>query len=231
MQAEHLVSVVYNADKESAKKLCDRVDEKVDSYANGDLDRAVDAITLLWKLSKEGGRSTPASPAVINSVSQPSLATNPSTHRQVQLTPDLTNWRPVKIALIRSIREGIFFDRKYWARDSKSARGLRPLYISSIATGECLSHIDSREWRGFTDPGLRTDGWAVVKLSREDECLDADSGTEDSDCESDPEQASESAPEEDVDGQRESERESLPVLTIGSFARYAQRSVLVELDC
>jgi len=80
-------------------------------------------------------------------------------------------------------------------------------------------------------PGFRTDGWTVLKLSREDECLDADSGTEDSDYESDPEQASESAPEEDVDGQRELERESLPVLTIGSFARYAQRSVLVELDC
>ena len=154
MQAEHLVSVVSSADKDSAKKLCDRVDEKVDSYANGDLDRAVDAITLLWKLSKGGGQSSPTSPVVINSVSQPSLATNPSTHRQVQITPDLANRRPVEIALIRSIREGTFFDRKCWARNSKTARGLRPLYISSIAASECLSCINSREWHGFADPGL-----------------------------------------------------------------------------
>jgi len=83
MQAEHLVSVVSSADKESARELCDRIDEKVDGYANGDLDRAVDAITLLWKLSKEGGRPSPVAPVVTNSVSQLSLATNPSTHWQV----------------------------------------------------------------------------------------------------------------------------------------------------
>jgi len=78
--------------------------------------------------------------------------------------------------------------------------------------------------------GFRTNGWAVVKLFRENECLDADSET-DSDCESSPEQANESALEEQVDGKRESEREPLPVLTIGSFARYAQHHVLVELGC
>jgi len=69
MQAEHLVSVVSSADKESAKNMCDRIDERVDSYANGDLDRAVDAITLLWKLSKEGRRSSPVFPVATNSVS------------------------------------------------------------------------------------------------------------------------------------------------------------------
>ena len=78
--------------------------------------------------------------------------------------------------------------------------------------------------------GFRADGWAVVESLREDECLDADSGTEDSDCESGPEQVNESAPEEDLDGKRESERESLPVLAIGSFARYVQHSMLVELE-
>ena len=78
--------------------------------------------------------------------------------------------------------------------------------------------------------GFRTNDWTVVKLFREGECLDADSGTEDSDYESGPEQDNESAPEE-ADGKRESERESLPVLTIGSFARCAQHPVLVELDC
>jgi len=79
--------------------------------------------------------------------------------------------------------------------------------------------------------GFRADGWAVVGSLREDECLDADSGTEGSDFEGGLEQASESALEEDVDGKRESERESLPVLTIGSFARYVQHSMLVELGC
>jgi len=72
----------------------------------------------------------------------------------------------------------------------------------------------------------------VVKPLREDEFLDADGGSGDSDYESDLEQASGSAPEEQVDGigKRKSERESLPVLTIGSFARYAQHPAFVGLE-
>ena len=70
----------------------------------------------------------------------------------------------------------------------------------------------------------------MVKPLREDECLDADGGSGDSSCESGMEQASESTPGEQVDGKRESERESLPVLTVGSFARYAQHSTLAGLE-
>ena len=71
-----------------------------------------------------------------------------------------------------------------------------------------------------------------MKPLREDESLDVDGGSEDSDYENGLEQASESTPEEKSDGKgkSESEQESLPVLTIGSFARYAQRHVLVELE-
>jgi len=77
MQAGHLVTVVSGADKESANELWGRIDEKVDSFANGDLDHAVDAIILLWKLSKGDRRSPPLSPVVTNSdVSQPSLTTH-----------------------------------------------------------------------------------------------------------------------------------------------------------
>ena len=71
-----------------------------------------------------------------------------------------------------------------------------------------------------------------MKPLREDEYLDVDGGSEDSDCESSLEQAGESAPEEQVGGigKRKSERESLPVLTIGSFARYAQHPAFAELE-
>lgn len=54
-----------------------------------------------------------------------------------------------------------------------------------------------------------------MKPHQEGECLDIGSGSEDSDCGDDPEQANESAPEKQ-DG---SERETLPVITIGSFTR------------
>ena len=62
-----------------------------------------------------------------------------------------------------------------------------------------------------------------MKLYREGECLDAGSGPEDSDRESGLEQVIQPIPEEqEVNGEDVLERESLPVLTIGSFVRYAQ---------
>ena len=37
----------------------------------------------------------------------------------------------MKTALIKSIRKGIFFDRKYWARHLKTGNILKPIYLSS----------------------------------------------------------------------------------------------------
>lgn len=69
---------------------------------------------------------------------------------------------------------------------------------------------------------------AVVKPLREDECLDSDSGSEDSDCESHLEHGYASTPGDQVDEKKESDRESLPVLATGSFARYVQYHVVAE---
>ena len=46
--------MLFGREEKFAKDLCDKIDEKIDRYANGDLDHAVDVITLLWKLSKAG---------------------------------------------------------------------------------------------------------------------------------------------------------------------------------
>ena len=37
----------------------------------------------------------------------------------------------MKTALIKSIRKGVFFDRKYWARHLKDGDVLKPVYFSS----------------------------------------------------------------------------------------------------
>ena len=79
-------------------------------------------------------------------------------------------------------------------------------------------------------PGLVADGRAVVKLHRKGECFDTGNRTEDSDCESGSEQASESGPGECVNGNSGPELESLPVLTAGSFVRYAWHAVAVEQE-
>lgn len=59
-------------------------------------------------------------------------------------------------------------------------------------------------------------------MYREEECSTVGEGTEDSDCESNPEEAS-GSPSEARDEGEETEPASFPVLTAGSFARYAYR--------
>ena len=60
----------------------------------------------------------------------------------------------MKIALIRSIRNGIFFDRKYWARHSRDGDILKPVYFSSTIMDDKvqqLSECASKFGFGFTE--------------------------------------------------------------------------------
>ncbi|KAF9785359.1 hypothetical protein BJ322DRAFT_826989 [Thelephora terrestris] len=194
MHVNHLVSVLFRADKGSAGPLYGKIDEKIDRYANGDLDHAADVITDLWKLSKANEGSPPVLPDEVPPVSP-----------QISPTPSPANWMRVEVALIKSIRKGIFFDRKYWTRHSQTKSALRPIYISSAV----LSGIS---W-GFND---------LVKMYREDDC--PDTGTyeesEDSDCEGIPEPVSVSSQRAQADEKEKREPELLPVLTVGSFTSW-----------
>ena len=69
----------------------------------------------------------------------------------------------------------------------------------------------------------RTDGLVVVRMHPEGEGFGAGEESEDSDCESSSEQVSGSAPGVRDDIKEEVKPESLPLLTVGSFARYARR--------
>ena len=57
---------------------------------------------------------------------------------------DLIRWEAVVAALSKSIQDGIFFDRKYWARHSKSGEALRPVYLSSIIMEDKAQQLDKR---------------------------------------------------------------------------------------
>ena len=68
---------------------------------------------------------------------------------QVAQVTSPSNWPSVKTALIKSIREGVLFDRKYWARHWKTGDTLKPVYFSSIIMNDkveqlngCKSKID-----------------------------------------------------------------------------------------
>ena len=85
IQVQRLASDLVRANEESMKHLHEEIEEKVDSFSNGDLDHAVDAIVLLWKLSREGvPPATVASVRFLNSsFSQLLTPPSPLSSRQI----------------------------------------------------------------------------------------------------------------------------------------------------
>ena len=80
MQINHLASARLGVNDEITKNLCDKIDEKVEAYAAGDLKHASDAMSLLWEVSKKGKRPAPlAIPASAGTSVRP-LSVVPSRH-------------------------------------------------------------------------------------------------------------------------------------------------------
>ena len=51
--------LVYGRNEGTTKNLCDKIDGRVDAYANGDLRHAADAVALLWEVSKKRRHTAP----------------------------------------------------------------------------------------------------------------------------------------------------------------------------
>lgn len=79
MQVDHLVSAIrFGVNEEVTKSLYERIDEKVDAYANGNLDHAAEAMSLLWEASKKSRRSALAPRDKDTLVCPPPLLTSSS---------------------------------------------------------------------------------------------------------------------------------------------------------
>lgn len=147
MEVEHLARARFGVDEETTKRLCKEIDEKVGAYANGDLKYAAEVMSLLWEVSRKSEHLSPGPPRTGGGPI--ACSQSPLSPRRQSLssgTPTPKNQEHVKTALIRSIREGVFVDRNYWARHSRSGRVLRPIYLSSIMASHRLPFIDSRKW-------------------------------------------------------------------------------------
>ena len=117
------------------------LDKKIDSFVKGDLEHATEMLSALWEIMNEDGdiiAPSNTSPAVnlFRSYLLPCCARMLTSPGQTIQVTSPTHWASVKIALIKSICKGVFFDRKYWARHSKAGGILRPVYFSSIVMGE-----------------------------------------------------------------------------------------------
>ena len=117
----------------TAEATCLSVEEKVDRFVEGDLEHAGEILSALWEIASAGGGAQP--PEGTSSTGIPSLLsfwfTSP------------VHWSAVRAALIKSIRNGVFFDRKYWARHSK-AGDVKPIYFSSTIMADKSQQLKKR---------------------------------------------------------------------------------------
>jgi len=120
----------------------------------------------------------------------------------------------VKIALIKSIRKGVLFDRKYWARRSKGGDALKPVYFSSIIMGDKMQQLNSRTSKfgyGFSE-ALSVSSVKYIK-GRNVPINDLEGGVNiDSDCEGNWAGASDETLKEELN------EETRAVLIAGSFS-------------
>ena len=150
IQVKHLLSVWLSGIEEESNAVRKGLEEKIDGYAAGELKHAADAISCIWEISNKEDLVLPGSP---------SSASHSNKNSSISTGVVEFAGCSMRLPLIRSIREGSLFDRKYWAR--KSREGLiGPIYFSSavvwadVGVGESLnSWADSgAELRSFKAP-------------------------------------------------------------------------------
>ena len=137
MQVNHLLRIWLSAGEES-KVVRKKLEEKIDSYAAGKLDHAVDTILHIWQISNEQeGEGELVSSNFSGSVSTRSIKPSSS---------DATRFMgcDIRFALVKSIQEGHLLDRKYWARRSREG-GIEPVYFFNAATCAELLSFDTCE--------------------------------------------------------------------------------------
>jgi len=133
MQVNCLLSVWLLGSEGESTAVRDKLDEKIDSYAAGKLDHAVDIISSIWEVSSGEGPVTPG----------------PTLRESIPAWPDFFPFfgevpftgYDMQPALVRSIKEGSLLDRKYWARRSRGV--IEPIYFPSIVAQAELSRLET----------------------------------------------------------------------------------------
>ncbi|KAF9785437.1 hypothetical protein BJ322DRAFT_830823 [Thelephora terrestris] len=161
------------------------IEKKIDSFGEGNLEHAAEMVSALWKKVNTEGEVTAPS----NTSSAAAPVKGPA------------HWDSVKIALIKSIRKGVFFDRKYWARHSDSWEVLKPVHFSSTIMKDKTEELNK-----------------MVKYLVGQNTLSNDLGdvNVESDCEGDAQRVDEGSQEA-----KEDEKEPVrAVLVVGSFSAW-----------
>ena len=114
-----------NAGKTTWARVCD----VVDAHFKGDLEHVADTLLLLWRtVNQVDGTATTFD-------GTPSVRVFPS---QIPTPNSLARWNVLKTALVKSIHEGVFFDRKCWVLHSRKGSAFKAVYFSNVIIGNEL---------------------------------------------------------------------------------------------
>lgn len=143
--------LVYVWVEDPTEATCANVEKKIDSFAEGNLEHATEMLSAFWKtISKdEGVKALPETPPPVSPLLVSALSC--AERGCLFLLPNKswepvppTYWKSTKIALINSIRKGVFFDRKYWAKHSNAGQVLKPVYFSNTIMNDKAQQLDKR---------------------------------------------------------------------------------------
>ena len=86
VQVSQLASLWLRGDEESAQSIGQRADEKIDSYANGELDHAMEAMTLLWEHSRRLHSNPLRAQDIPGVIDRPRQASHEAVNQRTYLT-------------------------------------------------------------------------------------------------------------------------------------------------
>ena len=157
IRSECITQLLYVIAGGTDQTVSNRVSAIVDRHSRGDLEYVGDTLSLLRSAAK------PIASPCTGFIVSPSrflwwqilifAQRRIRIHRE-GLPPPIqkpTNWKALRAAMVKSVKQGVFFDQKYWTRHSKDGRVLKPIYFSSLITGNAFQKCTSMRWVGFGD--------------------------------------------------------------------------------
>ena len=123
-------------------KVCDIID----AHFKGDLEHMADTLSLIWRTVNQAGgnTTTPDSKSSVRLLLvHLGVRANSDFRQPKHITSPVDwnwnwNWSILQTAMMKSIREGVFFDQKYWVRHLRKGSGLKAVYFSSMIIGNGL---------------------------------------------------------------------------------------------
>ncbi|KAF9642233.1 hypothetical protein BDM02DRAFT_3264538 [Thelephora ganbajun] len=133
MHVENLASILIKVDSEEVQG---QLNERLQAFSEGEIDHASEAFSSLWRTLTCGGGDRG---------DETTRNTRQDTER-FSFSPIFVPAQdlPLKMALIKSIRQGSFCDRRYLAKREHTGKWRAPVYISSIVLDEIEPALNTR---------------------------------------------------------------------------------------